>query len=180
MSAAYPPNPPPPPPWQVMPLGYMPEDPQARRDGEHLKLLSLFHYIYGGLTMAVSCIFIVYIVIGVFALSNPQAFNRPTPPPVAGTTTRPATAAPPPPVRPDLMFGWVFIGIGSVALLLGWTTGILSIVSGRSIKRRRRHMFSLVIAGICCLNMPLGTALGVFTFIVLLRESVKAQYNRAR
>ena len=36
--------------------------------------------------------------------------------------------------------------------------------------------FSLVIAALCCLNMPLGTVLGVFTFIVLTRDSVKAQY----
>ena len=64
----YPPSPyqqpPPGQPWPVMPLAYQPHDAQARRDGEHLKLLSLFHYIYGGLTMAISCIFIVHIVIG--------------------------------------------------------------------------------------------------------------------
>lgn len=62
-------------------------------------------------------------------------------------------------------------------LLLGWTTGALVIVSGRSIKRRRRRVFSLIVAGLSCLFFPFGTALGVFTFIVLLRPSVERLYR---
>ena len=45
---------------------------------------------------------------------------------------------------------------------------------------RRARTFSLVMAGVNCLSVPLGTTLGVFTFIVLLRESVAAQYALAR
>jgi hypothetical protein len=37
-------------------------------------------------------------------------------------------------------------------------------------------MFSLVIAGVNCASFPLGTLLGVFTFIVLLRASVRSLY----
>ena len=33
-------------------------------------------------------------------------------------------------------------------------------------------------ACVCCVNIPLGTALGVFTLIVLSRPGVKAIYDR--
>lgn len=34
-------------------------------------------------------------------------------------------------------------------------------------------MFCLIMAGIACLFMPFGTVLGVFTIVVLTRESVR-------
>jgi hypothetical protein len=37
-------------------------------------------------------------------------------------------------------------------------------------------MFSLVVTGITCLSFPFGTALGVFTIIVLTRGSVRQLY----
>jgi len=38
-------------------------------------------------------------------------------------------------------------------------------------------MFSLIIAGINCVQFPFGTVLGVFTFVVLLRDSVRELYE---
>jgi hypothetical protein len=166
----------------------VPADYQAVKDTEQLRLLSLFHYIYGGLTIAMSSIALVHITIGIMVVTHGLGFTPPAGP--AGSTATTATTAPaaatpvaatqvapmPPAPFTDATFGWLFIIVGSTVLLFGWTCGILTIVSGRSIKRRRWRLFSLVIAGICCLNMPLGTVLGVFTFIVLLRDSVKAQY----
>jgi len=38
-------------------------------------------------------------------------------------------------------------------------------------------MFCLIVAGIICIFMPLGTILGVFTIIVLVRPSVKAMFE---
>ena len=32
-------------------------------------------------------------------------------------------------------------------------------------------------AGVNCLSMPIGTTLGIFTFVVLLRPSVTALYD---
>jgi hypothetical protein len=37
-------------------------------------------------------------------------------------------------------------------------------------------MFTLVLSGIHCLNFPIGTALGVWTIVVLQRESARALY----
>lgn len=46
----------------------------------------------------------------------------------------------------------------------------------RFLSRRRHHVFCLVIAGIECLVMPFGTVLGVFTIIVLTKESVREMF----
>ena len=53
------------------------------------------------------------------------------------------------------------------------TLAALIFATGRCIARRRRYMFCLVMAGVECTFMPMGTVLGIFTIIVLIRESVK-------
>jgi hypothetical protein len=149
-------------------------------DASHLKALAICHYVWGGLTIALSCIFIVHIVMGLVMLTNPAAFGPPAPATVAPppATARAALRPPPQPQQqPPAFVGWMFVGMGSCGMLLGWTIGILTIVSGRCIARRRSRVFSLVMAGVNCLSVPVGTTLGVFTFIVLLRPSVQALYQ---
>jgi hypothetical protein len=161
------------------PLAYQSPMPFGR-DLEHLKLLAIGHYLYGALTMACSSFFIVYIVIGYMALKNPAMFNPPA-------TTGPASTAPsaplpprapaPPPGPPPQLFGWMFAGMGTTAVVVGWTTGILTIISGRCIRKQRARLFSMIVAGLNCLNVPLGTALGVLTYLVLLRDTVVRMYR---
>jgi hypothetical protein len=55
--------------------------------------------------------------------------------------------------------------------------GILVICSGRFISKQRHWTFSVVIAALMCLSVPLGTVLGVFTLVVLMREPVKQLYR---
>lgn len=130
--------------------------PQAR-DADHLNLLATFHYIGGGLTLLFACIPFIHVAIGVLMLSG--KFNGP------------------PGQAPPEAFGWFFVIIGLMVICVGWTLGLLIIYSGRCIKARKKWMFSLVMAGIMCLNVPLGTILGVFTLVVLLRDSVKRLYG---
>ena len=52
-----------------------------------------------------------------------------------------------------------------------------SSLSARFLRGRRHRTFSLIVAGINCLGIPLGTILGVFTLIVLLRPSVRTLYR---
>lgn len=82
------------------------------------------------------------------------------------------TGPPPPPE-----FGWLFIVMGTIAVIGGWILGALVIYSGRCLARRRHWTFSLVIAGLLCLAGAPGIVLAVFTFIVLLRDSVKRMYG---
>jgi hypothetical protein len=46
------------------------------------------------------------------------------------------------------------------------------------LRKRRHRTLSFVMACLTCINIPLGTALGVFTLVVLSRPSVKALYDQ--
>ena len=78
---------------------------------------------------------------------------------------------------PSQVFGWMFFVMGLVAFIIGQASSVLIIVSGRFIKTRKKRVFSFVMACVACLGAPLGTILGVFTIIVLSRDSVKRIYG---
>jgi len=54
---------------------------------------------------------------------------------------------------------------------------VLMIIAGRFLAKRRHHTFCIVVAAIACLFMPFGTILGVFTLVVLMRDSVRLQFD---
>ena len=147
-----------PPPLDAPPIAYA-TPPMALADDSHLRLLSIFHYVWGGMTALFSSIGLLHVGLGIMMIASPGTFP-------------PAQGQPPPPVA----MGWMFLAMGGCIVTLGWAMGGLTIYSGRCIAARRRHTLSLIVAGINCLSVPFGTALGVFTLVVLLRESVKAQY----
>ena len=57
--------------------------------------------------------------------------------------------------------------------LIGQAIAVCMILAGRFIARRKRYWFIFIMACIECALFPFGTVLGVFTIIVLARESVK-------
>ena len=67
--------------------------------------------------------------------------------------------------------------IGAVGILAGLTLAVLTVAAGRRLAKYRSHTYCLVVAALLCLFMPLGTALGVFTLIVLMRPSVKQLFS---
>ena len=125
------------------------------QDLEHLRLLSVFHYVVGGMTALCSLLPLVHVGLGLFFILAPTAFG-PNP-----------TQQPPP------FIGWLFLIIGGAAIVMGMTLAALIITTGRFLGHRRHYTFCLVIACIECLMMPFGTVLGICAIIVLARESVK-------
>jgi len=131
------------------------------RDEEHLQLLAIFHYVVAGLG-ALFCFFpLLYSVLGGFLL---YAANHP------GTGNQ----EPPPAV-----LGWVFIVLGALLFLAGVTMAICILIAGRSLALRKNYSFAMVIACIECLFIPFGTILGVFTIVVLSRESARELFSTA-
>jgi hypothetical protein len=135
----------------------MPYLPGSTQDDEHLKLLAIFHYVMGALSFLGAVIGVIYMFAGFFVFRHAAASGPSTPP---------------------VEMGWIFAFIGGVIALLSVALGVCLIIAGRSLTARRNRTFCMVVAGINCLNVPLGTLLGVFTFIVLLRPSVAAQFDR--
>ena len=136
-------------------------DRQQILDDEHLRLLSIFHYIKGGITGVVSCIPIFHVVLGLAMIIAPHVFGQ-------GKDLPPA------------FIGWLFVVIGSFIILLGLTFAALTLIAGRCIARRRHRTFCFVWACVQCISVPFGTVLGVFTILVLNRASVKALFNQGQ
>ena len=72
-----------------------------------------------------------------------------------------------------MAFFAVFYLIAGVMLV---AAGVGNILSANFMRKRKYRAFSFVVACLNCLQIPFGTALGVFTIIVLSRDSVRAQY----
>ena len=70
-------------------------------------------------------------------------------------------------------FIWFYLFMG-VLLLTGL---VLNVLSGVFLLQKRNRLFSFIIGGLNCLQIPFGTALGVFTILVLSRESVRELYT---
>jgi hypothetical protein len=129
-------------------------------DQEHLKLISIFHYIVGGVLAFFACIPLIHCTIGIAIMSGALA------------DANNANQAPPE------WFGLIFALIGGIFFVLGQALAWLIIYSGRQIKKRANYMFSFIVACVMCMFMPLGTILGIFTIIILSRESVKQLYEK--
>ena len=138
----------------------MVETPPTNQDLEHLRLLSIFHYVVAGLSALFSCMFLFHVGIGLAMLLAPEKF-----------ADKQNFHGPP------LFLGWLFIILGSLAILFGWTFAGCIAVAGRFLAKRKHYLFCLVMGGIACLFMPFGTVLGVFTIFVLIRPSVKAMFT---
>jgi hypothetical protein len=128
------------------------------QDEAHLQLLSIFHYVVGGMAALVACFPFIHVIIGIAMLTGLLDDS-------AKGEEAPA------------FLGWIFIGVGTFVILAGWTLAICLIAAGRSLAKRRRYVFCTVVAGISCLFMPFGTVLGIFTLLVLTRPSVKALFT---
>jgi hypothetical protein len=127
-------------------------------DLKHLKLLSIFHYVVGGISALFSCMFLMHLFMGLTMILMPETF------------TDGGGEAPP------KFIGYFFAFMGGAAFVLGIVFSCFIVYSGRLLQTQRKRMFSFVMACIECIFMPFGTVLGVFTIIVLSKESVKKRY----
>ena len=122
-----------------------------KEDENNLDLLSIFHYILGGITALFSCLPIIHLSLGVAMLRG--AFGGKNPPPQ--------------------VLGWIFVILGGTFVLCGWALAVAIIIVGSRLKRKRSRTYCIVVAALECMMMPFGTVLGVFTIIILMKESVK-------
>jgi hypothetical protein len=155
------------------PIPYYGPAPNAN-DLSHLRTLSICHYVLGGLAMLFSSIFIVHVVVGIW-LANGGPTNATWTMPTNSATVTVSSFGPQ--QRPPAIAGYAIAAMGGCAVFFGWAFGILNIISGRRITHHRSRTFSMVVAGINCIWFPFGTVLGIFTIIVLARDSVGKLYE---
>jgi amino acid transporter len=133
-------------------------NPAATRseDLEHLKLLSIFHYVAAGLLALLSLLPLFHLI--------------------AGLTMIQWTVHTPQDLFPGLLAGGCLAMLAGIWMLIGFSSAACLAAAGRFLARREHHTFCLAVAGVACLFMPVGTILGVFTILVLVRPSVRALF----
>ncbi len=128
-------------------------------DEEHLKLLSIFHYVIGGISALFGCIPLIYAGIGAAVLFSPH--------PVFGSQGP----------HPAAVVGWFFVIFGLGAFLVAQSIALCLVLAGRFLSKLTHYQFVFVLACVQCIFFPFGTILGIFTIIVLSRPSVKALFG---
>jgi len=128
-------------------------------DEDHLRLLSIFHFVFAALAGLFSLLPILHLLIGLGIIAG-------TFPPGAGHEGLPA------------FMGWFFVILASFFILCGLSLAACLLVAGRYLIQHRGYLFCLIVAAFACLVPPFGTVLGVFTIIVLMRPSVKELFGQ--
>lgn len=136
----------------------MTTDEQRLIDEEHLRLLRISYFIAAGWNLFWVFFPLIYVGIGVvMALSMPRAPHS---------------------AEPDPRFiGYMFAIIGGVMSAVMTALAVMKFLTARALGRRRSRLLCLVTAGISCFAIPYGAALGVATFLVLLRPSVVEMFS---
>ena len=127
------------------------------QEEQHLQLLTIFHYIVGGLTAFLACFPLIHLTIGLVMVFGGFSSNQ----------------------APPAFVGWLFIILGGGFFIAGQSLAICIIIAGRFLAQRKRYLFVFLIACCECLFLPFGTVLGIFTIVLLSRESVKAAFDSA-
>lgn len=130
---------------------------RSSRMKRHIPSLSILHYVYGAFVCMSGLVAFAIIFLGSFIGSDLVADSGD-----GGPVLRLAGAL----IETG---GWVIFTVVEV-----W--GLLNILSGYWISRRRNRTASQVIAAFNCLSIPFGLALGLFTFVVLGDEEVRQDY----
>jgi hypothetical protein len=142
----------------------------VNQDEEHLRLLGIFWFIFSGFRAFGALIVMLYLAIGICIAVFGVAAGA-----AAGSASHDpsATVA----AIPIAFFGIFFIALFSFILLWVLLLAFLDYKVGQSLKHRKNITLCYIMAGIMCLSFPFGLALGIFTFIVLSRPSVKATFT---
>ncbi len=122
------------------------------RDQRHLKILSQFQILYGILNLFVSYFYYQEIFLIVDKIRRALEESH-----------------------PELEVA-LWLGFGFVFFLIGIVILFCIILTGQSLARYQNYHFCLIVAALECLIIPVGTILGIFTILVLRRDSVKALF----
>ena len=132
---------------------------QRKVDADHVKLLAIFHFIGAGLALIGLVFLLGHCALMHAIFTNPKFLE--------------SQKQGPSPAEIFAIFKWVY-AVGAVWFV---ASGILNLISGFCLLARKGRTFSMVVAVINCLHIPLETVLGVFTLIVLIRDSVRELYE---
>ncbi len=132
---------------------------QQKKDSDNINLLSIFQFIFAGLTLvSLAFLYLHYLFMHEFLMKSEvwKQMNMN--------------------ITQQQLFA-IVIGFYWVAGVLMFICSLLNVLSGIFMRQRKARVFSLVVAALNCLHIPLGTLLGIFTLVILSRYSVAELYR---
>jgi hypothetical protein len=130
-------------------------------DEEHLKLLRIGYFVAGAADLFFAFFPLIYVAIGIAIAA-------------AGLPV-PTHAGDPSPA----LIGVFLVVFGLVISFFFGARAVLQMMAARALGQRRSLLLCQIAAGVSCVQMPWGVLLGVFTFLVLGRKSVKQLFEGA-
>jgi quinol-cytochrome oxidoreductase complex cytochrome b subunit len=127
-------------------------------------LLGIFSFVIAGLGVFGLIFLGLHYLLMSTMLNNPEMWKKMQEQPNA------------PPFDPMQFFNafrYIYLFIGA----WGFASIICNAIAGFCLLNQRDRMFCMIIAGFNCINFPFGTALGIFTLLVLLRDSVRLKFE---
>jgi hypothetical protein len=128
----------------------------------NIRLLSTLHYVMAILTGLTALFPCIHLFLGIMLVSGNL-----------GTSSAPSGSA----VAPPAALGWFFIIFAVVFILAGLTLAILIFLNARRLAERRSHKFCMIVSGVECVLMPLGTVLGIFTILALNKPGARELFS---
>ncbi|MDD2199192.1 MAG: hypothetical protein PHE08_05650 [Bacteroidales bacterium] len=128
----------------------------------NLNTLAILQYVWAGLNILSALIaFVVYFILGAVFASDDIAFSG----------------------DDEMAFkfiGGFFMVLALIVLVIILISSVLKILCGIFMQKKKNRVFCIVIAALECFNIPLGTALGVFTIIELEKQEAKELFAQDR
>lgn len=137
---------------------------------EHIRLLSIFHYVVGGMMALVSFFPVIHLVMGLAMLMGFIPGDIPEP----DKDTVNSDINPELPLR---IMGGIFTGVAAIVILTGLTISFFVIRAGKKLSRYESRTFCIVMAAILCAFAPFGTVLGIFSIIVLTKPEAQELFG---
>lgn len=125
----------------------------SKQDLAHLDTIGILYYVLAGITAVFSLFPLIHLIVGIGML-----------------------ALPPQPGQPEqgaAFVGWLFIAVAVALIGFGMSLAVLFLMVARRLRQRRGYMFCVIASAVSCLSIPFGTALGVFSLIVLTKAPIK-------
>lgn len=128
------------------------------KDASDLNLLSVLHYVWSALLGCGTLGIVGYFILlgGVFGVSATSGGADPKGAAVAAGAT---------------------IAVGLVVGVMMGALFVVHLLAASGLRKRKRRVLIMIASALMCTSVPLGTLLGVFTFIVLGRPGAKALFE---
>lgn len=125
----------------------------------NLDTFKILYIIKGVVTLCFSLFFIFYIIMGFFVNTAIEHSNQ--------TQELPFN------------FGWIFVVLGSIGIVICIILGILNLFASKYLKEIKNYNFIFAIAIVNCLTGILGILLGIFTLIELTKPEIKELFHKS-